>query len=199
MQHRSEETRAKILAVAESLFAQKGYDATGVADICEAADVSKGAFYHHFPAKQAVFQALLEGWLAQLDAQMLMAFARSQDVPSGLSAMAGETGPIFAGANSRSLIFLEFWMQASRQPEIWQIAVAPYHRYVEVFSGLIQKGIQEGSIRPDVEPRSAAQSVIAVAMGLFLQAFFDPQGENWQQITQRAVGYLVDGLAWRVE
>jgi len=197
MQHRSEETRAKILAVAEGLFAQKGYDATGVADICTAATVSKGAFYHHFPAKQAVFQALLEGWLAQLDAQMQTAFARSVDVPSGLTAMAGETGPIFAGANSRSLIFLEFWMQASRQPDIWQIAVAPYHRYVDVFSGLIQKGIQEGSIRADVDPHSAAQAVIAIALGLFLQAFFDPQGEDWQQITQRAVRILVDGMARR--
>jgi AcrR family transcriptional regulator len=197
MQHRSEETRAKILSVAESLFAQKGYDATGVADICAAANVSKGAFYHHFPAKQAVFQALLEGWLAQLDEKMQNAFARAEDVPSGLTAMAGETGPIFAGANSRSPIFLEYWIQASRQPDIWQIAVAPYHRYLEVFSELFSKGIREGSIRVDVDPRSAAQAVIAVAMGIFLQAFFDPKGEDWRQVTQRAVSYLVAGLAWR--
>lgn len=48
MQARGEETRSRILHSALSLFGRQGYDATGVAGICEAAAVSKGAFYHHF-------------------------------------------------------------------------------------------------------------------------------------------------------
>ena len=38
-----------------------------MAEICIAAGVSKGAFYHHFPTKQALFLALLNRWLAVLD------------------------------------------------------------------------------------------------------------------------------------
>ena len=73
MQQRSEETRTRLLEAAVRLFAQQGYDASGVAEICAAAGVSKGAFYHHFESKQALFLALLEEWLARLDA----AFSRS--------------------------------------------------------------------------------------------------------------------------
>jgi len=62
MQQRSEETRKHILEAAQRLFSAKGYDATGVAEICQAAGVSKGAFYHHFLTKQAVFLVLLENW-----------------------------------------------------------------------------------------------------------------------------------------
>ena len=60
MQARSHETRSRILQSAIDLFSKEGYDATGVAEICTAAGVSKGAFYHHFPTKQALFLALLD-------------------------------------------------------------------------------------------------------------------------------------------
>ncbi|MCX6071787.1 MAG: helix-turn-helix domain containing protein, partial [Chloroflexi bacterium] len=56
-------TEARILDAAAECFGRRGYDATGVADLCETAGVSKGAFYHHFPSKQAVFMALLNRWL----------------------------------------------------------------------------------------------------------------------------------------
>ena len=59
MQQRSEETRTHILKAALDLFSKNGYDATSVANICQAAGVSKGAFYHHFASKHSVFQALL--------------------------------------------------------------------------------------------------------------------------------------------
>ena len=68
MQQRSEETRAHILDAAVRRFAISGYDAASVDDICAEAGVSKGAFYHHFPSKQAIFLALLEGWLKTIDA-----------------------------------------------------------------------------------------------------------------------------------
>ena len=61
-QQRSEETRARILHAALECFSRTGYDASGVAEICAAAGVSKGAFYHHFPTKQAVFIELLNFW-----------------------------------------------------------------------------------------------------------------------------------------
>ncbi|MEJ5199739.1 MAG: helix-turn-helix domain-containing protein, partial [Anaerolineae bacterium] len=69
-QHRGDETRDRILAAAAECFMRAGYDATGVAEICARAEVSKGAFYHHFPGKQAVFLALVEQWLQGVDAPL---------------------------------------------------------------------------------------------------------------------------------
>jgi AcrR family transcriptional regulator len=50
-QQRGEETHARILEAAAACFGQHGYDAVGVAEICRQANVTKGAFYHHFPSK----------------------------------------------------------------------------------------------------------------------------------------------------
>ncbi|MBE3119463.1 MAG: helix-turn-helix transcriptional regulator, partial [Candidatus Atribacteria bacterium] len=78
-QQRSEETRARILDAAVRRFAVAGYDAASVDDICAEAGVSKGAFYHHYPSKQAIFLALMQGWLTMID--MGMDAARKDTVP----------------------------------------------------------------------------------------------------------------------
>lgn len=51
-------TRTTLLKAARRLFAQKGYHATGTHDLVAAAHVSRGALYHHFGNKEALFEAV---------------------------------------------------------------------------------------------------------------------------------------------
>jgi AcrR family transcriptional regulator len=53
-------TRANIIAAARGLFANRGYDGTSTEAVLEEAKVSRGALYHHFENKQALFAAVLE-------------------------------------------------------------------------------------------------------------------------------------------
>jgi TetR/AcrR family transcriptional repressor of nem operon len=54
--------RPKLLDAALSLIREKGYAATTVDDICEAAGVTKGAFFHHFANKVALGVAAADYW-----------------------------------------------------------------------------------------------------------------------------------------
>src|SRR5690242_12249979 len=53
-------TRDRLLQAAMDVFASKGYHGAVVDDIVAASDTSKGAFYHYFRSKQAIFLALME-------------------------------------------------------------------------------------------------------------------------------------------
>lgn len=53
-------TRQALLAAARHLFAQKGYAATATPEIAAAAGVTRGALYHHFADKLALFAAVVE-------------------------------------------------------------------------------------------------------------------------------------------
>ncbi len=53
--------REALLAAASELFAEHGYEATSTAEILNRSGVSKGAMYHHFPTKLALFEAVYIG------------------------------------------------------------------------------------------------------------------------------------------
>jgi AcrR family transcriptional regulator len=59
------ESRAKIIATARRLFAERGFDGCNVSQIAKQAGMSQGNLYWHFPSKKAIFQAVLvEGFQA---------------------------------------------------------------------------------------------------------------------------------------
>jgi AcrR family transcriptional regulator len=191
-QFRSEETHRHLLETAQRLFSQNGYEATGVAEICQAAGVSKGAFYHHFPTKQALFLELFNRWLAGIDMGMQNFCQSGQKVPQMLLQMTEVLPAIFQAADGHLPMFLEYWQQASRDVTIWEATIAPYHRYRQFFAGLIQQGIDEGSLRP-LDVQAAAQVVLSLAVGLLLQGLLDPQGADWPQAARGAVELVLAG------
>jgi TetR/AcrR family transcriptional repressor of nem operon len=58
------ESKAALLDAALSVFRVKGYAATRVEDICEAAELTKGSFFHHFKSKQDFAIAAAEHWIS---------------------------------------------------------------------------------------------------------------------------------------
>ncbi len=196
MQVRSEETRGRILKAASKLFAEKGFESTGVAEICTESDVSKGALYHHFPSKQAIFLELLQEWLSGIDRGLMLALADAPNVPEALMAMSAQMRNVFSAARDQLELFLEFWQQARRDPEVWKQLIEPYRRYRDYFAKIIQKGIDQGSIR-HVDPQAAGQALVALAVGIVLQGVLDPGGGQWDLVTQNSLRLLLEGLGTR--
>ncbi|MEV0403359.1 TetR/AcrR family transcriptional regulator [Actinoallomurus sp. NPDC050550] len=56
----SEATKAALLEEATALFAEHGYAGTSLEQVAAASQVTRGAVYHHFAGKQALFEAVLE-------------------------------------------------------------------------------------------------------------------------------------------
>lgn len=191
MQQRSEETRAKILESAVKLFSTRGYNTASVDDICKDAGISKGAFYHHFESKQALFLALLDGWLQTID--NAIEASKDKTVPETFMQITEAFPYIFETAGEGLPMFLEFWLQASRDEKIWQASIAPYRRYQKHFTSLIKKGVDEGSF-VEVNPELASRMIISTAMGLLLQSLLDPKGAKWEKVARESTNMLVNGL-----
>ena len=140
----SEATRAKLLAAARSLFAERGYAHVGTEEIVRAAGVTRGALYHQFADKRDLFRALFE----QLEEELITEAAQR---------MAGHTDPLDAmKAACRG------WLEACARPEAQQIvlldapAVLGYETWREIgeqyglgaVMAAVQAAIDAGALEP---------------------------------------------------
>jgi len=89
-ERQAEATRQLLVSVARELFTERGYAATSVEDIIQRAGVARGALYHHFPGKDALFRAVYDAVLADAASRVVMAAAAVPEpwgaVRAGLSA-----------------------------------------------------------------------------------------------------------------
>jgi AcrR family transcriptional regulator len=83
-------TRELLVSVARQRFTEQGYAATSIEDIVQGAGVAKGALYHHFSGKDALFHAVYEAVQADVVEEVMAAALAAPDpwagVRAGLSA-----------------------------------------------------------------------------------------------------------------
>lgn len=73
--------RIRLLEAARDIVREKGFAATSVDDLCKAADVTKGAFFHHFGSKDALGVAAAEFWAETTSAFFAGAPYHEPDAP----------------------------------------------------------------------------------------------------------------------
>jgi AcrR family transcriptional regulator len=80
--------RARILEVSRGLFIERGFAATNIRDVAEAAGVSMGGLYHHFANKEEIFEASLSNFDLLPQLQGVGALILAEDFPDTLPAIA---------------------------------------------------------------------------------------------------------------
>lgn len=105
-------TKLRITKVATELFKVKGFDSVKIQDICKAADISIGAFYHHFKSKMEIINIAYE----QVDILLMDRF-ESREFSSNVDKllfllgegadMMEELGWVFIGEVYKNLISTE--------------------------------------------------------------------------------------------
>lgn len=91
-------TRGRIISAASELFWEKGYAATGMAEILARAQANAGSFYHFFTGKEEVLLAVLDNYLLELDAQVMEPAFKTTADPVGriFAVLAGYRNVIMA-------------------------------------------------------------------------------------------------------
>jgi hypothetical protein len=192
MQQRSEETRMKSLASAGRLFSS--------VDLARPASMRSLQRRESVKARSTIIlrasrhsslPCWMDGWLQAID--NAIEASREKTAPETFMQMT-EAFPYISESACEGLpMFLEFWLQASRDKTIWEASIAPYRRYHKYFTSLIKKGVEERSF-VEIDPELASRMIVSTAMGLFLQSLLDPQGVNWEKVAWESTNLLVNSL-----
>jgi AcrR family transcriptional regulator len=179
---RTEQTQQALIAAARRLFVDKGYAETATPDIVSAAGVTRGALYHHFEDKRALFRAVIE-----LEAEKVAEEIESRSADAGSPRDALLTGAsayfdAMAAEGRTRLLLLE----------------APAVLGAE--ASAIDRENAEESLRRGLAamlPAAAAQlgPLTALLSAAFDRAAIEIEQGGVREDYEQAIGSLVDGLA----
>ena len=113
-----EHTRQRLLAQAQRLFRERGYAATALEQIAEAAEVTKGAIYGHFDSKEDLMLSALEAAPAPDYSATLN--DESRPLPERLAAYGRAVAAEQPGDTEEVAVHLEFYAALLRSPDALQ-------------------------------------------------------------------------------
>jgi AcrR family transcriptional regulator len=160
-QARSDATRRKIVNAAVDLFREVGYSATGLGDIIERAEMTKGAFYYHFDSKELLASAIIEEGAV-----------RVRDTFRGICQ---SSSPALENIIHGTFVVADLFVhdkvaaigiQLSRTfGEFNETASRTYGSWLEVMTEQARLASGEGDLRDDLDPDVVGESLIGAMLG----------------------------------
>jgi len=190
---KGEETKRKIIEVSETLFTENGYDSTTVQDICNKAEISKGAFFYHFPTKEFLFLEILDKYLSELDKRMNEIEKRSKNTLKAMEEMVVILEEIFITSEGKFTIFLEFLRKASKETEIMKKISYQFQKYKKYVYEMIENGKKEGNIKKEIDSEFISQLIISLAIGMILKSslFLDQENEDF---SKKGIKFILNNI-----
>lgn len=162
---RGEATRRHILDAAAGCFAEHGYRGISLNDIVRESGLTKGAFYFHFPSKEAlalaVFHDKQEHWVGKI-MQALETKPRAIDC---LEAML-DVGCDIYEQDSSARVVGRLCFELSSEVTANPVLAAHLTMWFDVTEQLIVRAQEEGDVRKDIDARQTAETIVAAFIGI---------------------------------
>ena len=161
------ETRRRIVEAAAALFMERGYTATSLSDLIEAAGLTKGGFYFHFGSKSAVAVEVVRSRAEELQAGVLAAASEFERASDQIVAMVRALVDAFEGKTAQGMAGLERLCAELRAEGVDDPAVVePHARWIDITAELFRRAQAEGDMAPERDPVLSARLAVASFVGL---------------------------------
>lgn len=155
----------QLIDAAAAVFSRHGIDGANMSEIAEAADVSKATIYHYFARKEDLIAALVKRVFA-LDRTAIDQLRNGDGsvrerllrYAAGLAALVRESRELF-------LVTGEIQARAARVASLQSLAAEFYGEYRTVVVSVLEQGIEQKEVDPDVDVQALALGYMAVVEG----------------------------------
>ena len=176
----------RILREALALFSARGYDATSVREICEAAGIAKPTLYHFFGSKEGVYQALVDGALTRFRSNV----AEDLESPGRLAERLKRMARSYLAHAREEPELMRFVLRLIHNPPVTAPAT-DFPRFYEETVGLVARAVDEAVGRGEVLPGPSDVRML-VLMGSLAEAFCGYLIAGRPELTPELADALVD-------
>lgn len=188
---------ARLLAAAAEVFAERGYDRAGVAEIARRAGVTTGAIYSRYAGKAELLAAAIEAHTTdELDA--LFADHRFEGRAEDVLAIAGShlvDRSTSAEDENASALLSEAFIAARRDPAVAALLRADVIERQDKLRTIIEAAKESGGISPALDTEALVTFCHALGFGFVMLDAVDvpmPEAEPWEQLIAHLISTLSD-------
>jgi len=192
------ETRNSILDAAERVFFEKGVSRTSLADIAQAAGVTRGAIYWHFSHKSDLFTEMFDRVLLPLDELKAASLDPNEPDPLGrlmeiCIVCVRDTATDQRRRRVFDILFLKCELVEEMGPVMVRYQTNMREALVKIEGGL-RNAISKGQLPADLDTKLAAAMVHAFVGGSLRDMLFLPDATDFTALGERMVEGIFDAL-----
>ncbi|WSG62222.1 TetR/AcrR family transcriptional regulator [Nocardia sp. NBC_01730] len=197
MQRRKAELRQEIIDTAFVCFAEKGYHATGIADIAGQLGIGHGTFYRYFSNKRDIIDHVIDDLAARIidalgtenapDAATTLDEYRAQIDRIGVAL----TGILTADRRVAQLLLFH---ATGIDDELTQRLYGLLDTADALTAGYLDHGVELGYLRADLDTANTARAVTGMLIAGIVHSLRDPDESAIAGLNQAIRRLLVDGV-----
>ena len=164
-----EKKKKYLISIATDVFSKKGFHATKMSEIADAAGVAKGTLYEYFSTKEDLFLAIYDEWITEYEKTIVQRFTHAEDALERTDAIRTSAVDFYVSHRNHAPLILEFWAHALRSDD---------RRFLEKIKSLqnhlmtkgeyiTQEMVQSGFFHA-IDPQSFTLLESGISDGIFL-------------------------------
>jgi len=158
----------KVLDAAMQLFWEKGYEATSLSDLTSRMGIQRPSIYSAFGDKKELFEAALRKYTMSRASEARNKLQSHPSVKDAFRLFFTEVvDEEYSESLSRGCFCINTMVELAPHDEKFEILTREHQMYLSViFQETIERGIQSGELKTDIDAKSVAQALIVSLIGL---------------------------------
>ncbi|WP_438943971.1 TetR/AcrR family transcriptional regulator [Nocardia blacklockiae] len=197
LERRKAELRQEIIDTAFACFAEKGYHATGIADIAGQLGIGHGTFYRYFANKRDIIDHVIDDLAARIIDSL--GTDNAPDAATTLEEYRAQVERIGAALNH---IFLEdrrvsqllLFQATGIDSELTQRLYGLLDTADALTAGYLEHGVELGYLRADLDTANTAKAVTGMMLAAVVHGLRDPDPGAAAALTEAIRRVLIDGV-----
>ncbi len=196
MMSKAQQTKARIIEQAATVFNQKGYGSSSIADIMQATGLKKGGIYNHFKSKEELALAAFDYAVSLISQRMSHAVKTKRNAVERLQALVSsylayvEVPPIVGGC---PILNTAIEVDDLDSP-LRDHALAALNSWRSSIVLIINKGINKGEITVNVDPDAIATIIICTIEGAIMMSQLEKNPVHLERAIAHLQNYISNSL-----
>jgi TetR/AcrR family transcriptional repressor of nem operon len=186
------EVRPRILEAARELFHERGLRGVSMEDVAGAAGIKKANLFHYYPTKESLELAVLDQAAREMREQIAAHLAGGRDPVGAVAVMFEDAARWMRERRCRGGCFVgNLAQEVSDHNETIRERVSDLlHYWRDQIAASLDRGRASGYFRSDLEPRPAAEAILALFEGALLFSKASRRADPVESSKRMAVAYL---------